>query len=191
MLSQGELGEKKVTAPLPNGEDLSAICNRVAELTEIAVIREFCEFIVSGLGDKTLPDYATIDLMQVPRLAPNMFVHDYRDGIEQGLLVKFSGTAIDEHYGRVLQGRYVEENYTGSDGPDHYFPLHRRAIAERRPFFAKRSILFDQGSEKERFKQSTTLYFPCSSDGQTVNFGIGAVVFETVRDDTEALYLTL
>ena len=96
---------------------------RVAELTEIAVIREFCEFIVSGLGEKTLPDYATIDMIKVPRLAPNMFVHDYRDGIEQGLLVKFSGTAIDEHYGRVLQGRYVEENYTGSDGPDHYFPL--------------------------------------------------------------------
>ncbi|PIW28738.1 MAG: hypothetical protein COW30_06705 [Rhodospirillales bacterium CG15_BIG_FIL_POST_REV_8_21_14_020_66_15] len=170
---------------------LAGVCDRVAELTDQPDIREFCNFIIVGLDGRALPDYETIDLMKVPRLAPHVFVHDYRAGTEKGMFVKFSGTAIDEHYGKVLQGQYIEEFYTGSDGADRYFPLHRRAIAERRPFFAKRAVLFDRGGPRERIKQSTALYFPCSSDGLAVNYGIGVAVFESVREETEPLYLIL
>lgn len=170
---------------------LAGIRDRLAALTVIPAMLEFCDFIVAGLGGRMLPDYETIDLMAVPRLAPHIFVHDYRAGIDKGMLVKFSGTAIDEHYGKVLQGRYIEEFYTGDDGADRYFPLHRRAIAERRPFFARRTIVYDVGTPKERYKLSSALYFPCSSDGRTVNYAIGMSFYEAVRDDTEALYLIL
>jgi len=191
MLSPGNGENTTVAERAPGGNGVAGICDRVAELTDSQLIREFCEFIVAGLEGRALPDYDNIDLMQVPRLAPHVFVHDYRGGTEQGMLVKFSGTALDEHYGRVLQGRYIEENYTGSDGPDLYFPLHRRAIAERRPFLARRAILFDAGKPAERFKRSTVLYFPCSSDGETVNYGIGAVCIEPADREAEPLYLIL
>lgn len=171
--------------------EVAGICDRVATLTDAPIIREFCDFIAAGLDGRDLPDYDTIDLMRVPRLAPHIFVHDYRAGVEKGMLVKFSGTALDEHYGRVLQGRYIEESDTGSDGPEHYFPLHRRAIAARRPFLAKRAILFDAGIPMERCKRSTVLYFPCSSDGVTVNYGIGVVCIEPAGGETEPLYLIL
>ncbi|HBC09142.1 MAG TPA: hypothetical protein DC046_16395 [Rhodospirillaceae bacterium] len=180
-----------VTETLPDSLGLAAVRDRVAALTDLSMMREFCDFIIAGLDGRALPVYETIDLMKVPHLAPHIFVHDYRGGVERGMLVKFSGTAIDEHYGKVLQGRYVEEVYTGSDGPTHYFPLHYRAIAECRPFFARRSIVFDQGGPMERYKQSTTLYIPCSQDGRTANYGIGVVLFGSAGTETEALYLIL
>ena len=169
--------------PPPDRIGLAAVRDRVAALTDLSMVREFCDFIIAGLDGRAMPAYETIDL--------HVFVHDYRGGIEQGMLVKFSGTAIDEHYGKVLQGRYVEDVYTGSDGAAHYFPLHYRAIAECRPFFARRSVVFDQDGPRERFKQSTTLYFPCSPDGKGVNYGIGVVIFGSARTETDPLYLVL
>ncbi|MEQ9557453.1 MAG: hypothetical protein RIG67_16920 [Rhodospirillales bacterium] len=181
----------KVMETPPDDLGLAAVRDRVAALTDLSMVREFCDFIIAGLGDRPLPVYETIDLMRVPHLAPHVFVHDYRGGVERGMLVKFSGTAIDEHYGKVLQGRYVEDVYTGVDGPGHYFPLHYRAIADCRPFFARRSIVFDRGRSTERYKQSTTLYFPCSPDGKTANYGIGVVVFGPAQEESESVYLIL
>jgi hypothetical protein len=191
MLFPGYGGATVLTDTPPEKSGLCGLPARLAGLTADPVILEFCEFILGGMGGRVLPDYNEIDLMQAPRLAPHVFVHDYRDGTEPGMLVKFSGTAIDEHYGKVLQGRYLEEFYTGDDGPDRYFPLHRRAISERRPFFAARPVRYDEGTPRERRKQSTTLYFPCSSDGQVVNFGIGVVTFDGVAECMEPLYLIL
>jgi len=191
MLFPGNGESMPVMEPPPDRIGLAAVRDRVAALTDLSMVREFCDFIIAGLDGRALPAYETIDLMKVPHLAPHVFVHDYRGGIEQGMLVKFSGTAIDEHYGKVLQGRYVEDVYTGSDGAAHYFPLHYRAIAECRPFFARRSVVFDQDGPRERFKQSTTLYFPCSPDGKGVNYGIGVVIFGSARTETDPLYLVL
>ena len=173
MLTLGNEECVKVTETLPAETGLAVVRDRVAALTDSSKVLQFCDFIITGLGDGALPTYESIDLMQVPHLAPHIFVHDYRGGIDQGMLVKFSGTAIDEHYGKVLQGRYVEEVYTGSDGPGLYFPLHYRAIA------------------MERYKQSTTLYFPCSSDGMSTDYGVGMVIFEPVRTETKAVYMML
>lgn len=180
-----------VTETPPDSLGLAAVRDRVAALTDVSMVREFCDFIIAGLAGRALPVYEIIDLMKVPHLAPHIFVHDYRGGIERGMLVKFSGTAIDEHYGKVLQGRYVEEVYTGDDGATHYFPLHYQAIADCRPFFARRSIAFDQGRPTERYKQSTTLYFPCSPDGKTANYGIGVVVFGPAQEESGSVYLIL
>lgn len=191
MLVPGNEEYAKVTETLPADIGLAVVRDRVAALTDSSMVLQFCDFIIAGLGDGPLPAYETIDLMKVPHLAPHIFVHDYRGGTDRGMLVKFSGTAIDEHYGKVLQGHYVEDVYTGSDGPGLYFPLHYRAIAERRPFFARRSVLFDQGQPMERYKQSTTLYFPCSTDGMSTNYGVGVVVFEPARTETKAVYMIL
>ena len=177
-----------VTTLLPDQVSLAGICARVAAFVDTPIILEFCEFIAANAGDCALPDYGNIDLMQVPRLAPHIFVHDYREGTKQGLRVKFSGTAIDEHYGQVLQGRFVEDVYTGADADDRYFPLHRRAIAMRRPFLALRQVSFDLGTPRERMKRSTTLYFPCASKGASIEFGIGAVVFEAPEGEIEPVY---
>ena len=170
---------------------LSGVREQVAEATDAPVILGFCDFILDGLGDLPLPDYAAIDLMRVPRLTPHVFVHDYRAGWDRGMLVKFSGTVLDEHYGKVLQGHVVEDYYGGEDA-DRLFPLHYSALKARRPFLAKRSILFDAGGPAERFKQSTTLFFPCSSDGgDTIDFGIGATVYDSAQEDEEPIYKLL
>jgi hypothetical protein len=191
MLTPGNGESTKVTETPPADSGLAAVRDRVAALTDLSMVLQFCDFVIAGVGGRPLPVYETIDLMKAPHLVPHIFVHDYRGGTERGMLVKFSGTAIDEHYGKVLQGRYVEDVYTGNDGPGLYFPLHRQAIADRRPFFARRSVVFDQGRPNERYKESTTLYFPCSSDGASVNYGIGVVVFEPARTEMEAVYLIL
>lgn len=74
---------------------------------------EFHDFVAAHAGTSGLPDWAKIDLMEIPHLVPNIFVHDYRAGTENGLLVMFSGTAIDENQGQVVQGNYLENVYSG------------------------------------------------------------------------------
>lgn len=170
---------------------LTEIDQTVRQLTDDPYIHEFCDFVLSCLGDRSLPDRQAIDLMKIPKLVPNIFIHDYRDGLDKGMMVNFSGTAIDAHYGKVLQGSYIEEFYTGNDGPDLYFPLHRQAIDNRRPFFARRAVYFDQGKMSEKFRLSTTLFFPCSSNGKDVNYGIGIVCFSFADTGTEPIYMVL
>jgi hypothetical protein len=74
---------------------------------------EFTEFLIEEKGDKTFPDYRTLDLMKIPKLVPYIWVIDFRNGIDDGMLFHFSGTQIDAHYGYNITGHFFENCYTG------------------------------------------------------------------------------
>jgi hypothetical protein len=57
-----------------------------------------------------MPAYKSLDLMDIPRLVPHIWVIDARRGIDDGLMILFSGTDIDLHFGRNLMGSYLTEN---------------------------------------------------------------------------------
>lgn len=167
------------------------IGEKLRELTSHQRILDFCAFAFADVSDGELPDYEALDLMQVPRLVPNVFVHDYRNGTDKGLFIKFSGTRIDEHYGRVVQGHYFQDTYVGDDKHDRYIPLHYEAIAKKKPFFAQRSVRYESDEFETKFRLSTALYVPCSSDQVTVNYAIGIVFFECQSYQGETIYVII
>jgi hypothetical protein len=61
-------------------------------------ILEFAEFIYASAGNRPFPDMADIDLMQIPRLVPHIYIMDFRNGIEDGLLIKFAGTRVEANF---------------------------------------------------------------------------------------------
>ena len=148
------------------------IREQIRELTDEERFLKFYDFVHSGVKEGELPDYESLDPMTVSGLVPNIFVHDFRKGTEDGFYIKFSGTKIDEHYGQVVQGKYFQDVFTGDDR-ERYFPLYLEAIESGKPFFVKREVHYDEGKVIDKHLLSTILFFPCSSDGTDVNFGIG------------------
>jgi hypothetical protein len=167
------------------------IRNQVSEITDNQPLLQFCDFVLAETKNGELPDYEKMDLMEIPSLVPNIFVHDYREGIEDGLLIKFSGTKLDENYGQVVQGRYLQDTYTGDDGEDKYLPLHYEAISRKKPFYANRTVHYNSASYGEKFRMSEALFFPCSSDQVSVNYAMGIVFFEFVSEFIYPKYIIL
>jgi len=165
-----------------------AIYEQICKRTDNQKILDFCTFVLSGVSDGDLPDYNHLDMMQVPGLVPNIFVHDYRHGFEDGFLIKFSGTKLDENYGQSIQGKRFQDTYSGDDAKEKYIPLHYESIERKKPFLAIRTVLYDGGFTHEKYRLSTTVFFPCSSDQETVNFAIGMVLFEPVSDSIDPVY---
>lgn len=165
-----------------------SVREHIRQLTDHEKILAFCDFAFSDVKEGGLPDCELLDLMQVPKLVPNMFIHDYREGIEKGLLIKFSGTRLDEHFGQVIQGKYVQDTYTGDDAKEIYLPLHYKAIERKRPFFARRTVSFEGKFTRDKYSLSTAMYVPCTSNQVDVNYAIGIVLFEPVCDPVETVY---
>ena len=166
------------------------IKEQIREFTNNERFLEFYDFVYSGVKDGKLPDYETLDLMKVPSLVPNIFVHDFRKGTKEGFYIKFSGTQIDANYGQVVQGKYFQDVFTGDDR-DRYLPLYLEAIENRKPFFVKRNVRYEEGRAKEKHRLSRILFFPCSSNGTDVNFGIGMALHSHEDAAITPIYLLL
>ena len=72
---------------------------------------EFTEFLIEEKGERTFPDYQKLNLMNVPGLVPHLWVFDFRNGMDDGLLFHFSGTKIDSHYGYNITSHIMEDCY--------------------------------------------------------------------------------
>lgn len=149
---------------------------QITKLGGTARHAEFAAFIESSLNGRTMPDYKSLDLMQIPRLVPGIWVIDGRAGFEEGLKFLFSGTEIDRHFGRNMMGDYLRENYA-----EHYskeaYAAYRDVFSDKRPVYIERSDYYP-GVEPEVERRIKVLLFPCSSDGDIVDFAIGYTVFE-------------
>ncbi|MBC8337855.1 MAG: hypothetical protein ISR51_07615 [Rhodospirillales bacterium] len=83
------------------------------DLAQDEDILAFADFLASQPGELRFPDYKAMDLMKIPRLVPNVWVLDFQNGLEDGLIVHFSGTKIDAHFGRNITGLDFEKIYPG------------------------------------------------------------------------------
>ncbi|MBO6520149.1 MAG: hypothetical protein JJ900_04570 [Rhodospirillales bacterium] len=140
---------------------------------------EFVEFLASRMKGSAWPDFATLDLMEVPRLVPHIWVVDGREGTARGLKVLFSGTEIDRRFGRNLMGEYLQPGYA-----EHYsheaFNAYASVFTDKRPVYVERSDYYP-GVEPQMERRIKVVVFPCSSDGETIDFSIGLTKFEKTR----------
>jgi len=152
-------------------------------------IRKFGAFVLSYCEEGKLPDYNKMDLMKIARIVPNVYVLDYRDLGANGLQFKFSGTKVDELWGMNAQGKAFDNIYKG----ENYIPLieegFKKIKDEKFIFYSNRYELFDV--ENNEYKHVENLAFPCSSDGEEVNFVIGFLWYDFLKDKDENVYLHL
>jgi hypothetical protein len=78
------------------------------QIDEIVIwdgLKNFGPFVLSHCEDGRLPDYQKMDLLQIPKLVPHIWVWDLREYKNNGiLLMNFCGRRIDDSWSFCLMG---------------------------------------------------------------------------------------
>jgi len=143
----------------------------IARLTTSPLFVEFATYVLSQSDDGKLPDYLTMNLMDVPHLVPRIFVLDVQNSVGK-LRSKFSGTVIDSFYGVNMSGKCPIDHYKGEGTFDEIEAIFWKSIRTKTPAYTCRPIHL-VNEYVDRFKVAETLLFPCTSDGTNVNYAIG------------------
>ncbi|NQW00986.1 MAG: hypothetical protein HQ483_14875 [Rhodospirillales bacterium] len=164
--------------------------DKITALSDNPKILAFAEFVISEAGDRPYPDYRQIDLMKVAGLVSHVFVLDYRAGFEGGILIHFSGTEIDDLFGHNITGQRSDTFYSGDDIGVFIMKLYRQAYVTGQPAYTRRSVHFkDATIDKNRIVEN--IMFPCSSDGDTIDFGLGFAQFTLTNAQIENRYILI
>ncbi len=147
---------------------------------------EFAEFVLSDFKGEEFVNYHELDLMKVPKLVPNCFTFDYRNGIQDGLLMHHTGTFIDSFFSQNLTGKYAEDFYSVSDDKDLLLDMYRQAYKKKECGYASRNIEFHVNYDK--YLHAESMVFQCSSDGNTLDFGTGIVSYTKKIDSDKDRY---
>lgn len=148
----------------------------------------FAERVLSSGKDEHHPDLENIDLMEMPRLVPNIYIMDFRDGIADGLLMKFAGTAVEENYPTPLQGGYLDKLYTGHDAKELFMEVYRRSYLHAESFFTRRIVRYVEENAREKYRLATVLFFVCFSENEEVNYGIGYAKYEFYQEKIDPAF---
>ena len=148
----------------------------IRKLSGNKIITRFAEFVISESGEQVFPDYKTLDLMKIANLVQYTWVIDFTNGIEEGLLLHFSGTKRDDHYGRNCTGLKLNDLYTGEYSEQLIEQGYNQVYLQGKTCFSKRSdVHFINDRSKYRVVES--LMFPCSSNQKEINYGLGITEF--------------
>jgi|GEM_PF-802190 len=158
---------------------------QIRALTNNDDILAFADYVVAARGDRSFTALDSIDLMKIPRLVTRVFIADFRNGFDDGILIKFSGRHIDQYFGQNIQGKYLDDVYNGSDGIDFVRNIYWRCHANGEICFRKRSSQFEHRILGQRDVLQKFILFPCSADDVTVDHGIGLSVYADKVGDTE------
>jgi len=149
---------------------------KIRERVEDPDLLEFAEFVLAETGDRDFPDYKKLDLMKIARLVTYLWVFDFKNGLDDGLIFHFSGTKIDSHFDRNVTGLDFEKIYAG----EHYEELieqsYRQVYLQKRPCYTRRVDYYSDEFIDKHPKVETVL-FPCSSNGEDINYGLGMTKF--------------
>lgn len=164
------------------------IRENIASLTENSKILDFADFVLAGLNDGDLPDYSSLDIVSDSKFMPQLVVIDYRDGIEKGVLVDFSGPKINDNFGRSLQGQYLEDVYTGVEIKYKLLEFFHSLFTTKRAFFISSCVHYEQPDNSWVYKHSDGLFFPCSSDKSNVDYGVGLVDYRQTDERNDQVF---
>jgi len=159
--------------------------SQIRSLTSDENILAFADFVISARGKRRFAAHDSLDLMTIPRLVPQIFIADFRNGMDNGILIKFSGSHIDEYFGRNIQGKYLDDVYNGRDGLDFVREVYRRCHVNGQICFRRKSTSFNHRIFGERDVLQTFLLIPCSTDDQVVDYGIGYAIYSDKIDNPE------
>jgi len=163
---------------------------KIKELTKNSKLIEFAEFVIAKTDDKDFPDYKKMDLMKIAGLVKHIWVLDFRNGVENGVLFQFTGTHLDEHYGRNLLGVKLEDAYTGEDYETVIEKHYYKVYTEKNTAYTKRVVHFSD-EYIDKIKIVETVLFPCSNNNRDIDYGIGFVEYSYIPDYIDPKYVLL
>ncbi len=145
---------------------------KIRRLTDNQKLLDFTAFVVQAKGDRQFPDYKKLDLMQIAPLVRHAWAMYFRDGVDNRPKLIFSGTHIDQHYEMNITGKSFEEMYKEEDFERAIRGNYYQVYLQKRASYTRRlAHYFDD--HIDRYKTIEAMLFPCSSDGITINYGIG------------------
>jgi len=104
--------------------------------------------------------------------------------------VHFTGSGIDDLFGRNIVGLRSDEFYSGGDIGEFLMKLYRRAYETGHPAYTRRSVHFKNAAiDKNRIVEN--IMFPCSSDNRSIDFGLGFAHYTITTDSIENRYLLI
>lgn len=89
--------------------------NKIKSISDVPEIIEFSEFILSKCSHDDVPELEISQLIEVPVLVTRTFVMSDVPDKNKRLLMKYSGTKIDEQFNRNITGEYFEDLIKGDD----------------------------------------------------------------------------
>jgi len=161
---------------------------KIKNLTANSNLIEFAEFVISEAGDRNFADYKKIDLMKIARLVSNVWVYDFRDGVSDGLLFHFSGTQIDEQYRMNVTGHRLEDLYDAEDKEELIQGTYHQVYLQKRVSYTRRNVTY-RLKRGERITSVENIMFPCSTDGENIDFGLGYVDYSFSNVGVENTYV--
>jgi hypothetical protein len=164
--------------------------SQIQALTDNSKILALTLFLADHCGDRPFVDYKKLDLMEIPRLVPNIWVLDFRNGIKDGVPFHFSGTTLDTHFGRNITGLKVGEHYSGQDYKRVVEELYFNVYTQKKIAFAKRRVHFSDDFI-DRINVAESILFPCSGNGTEINFAIGVSEYYLEETPGEDVYVLL
>lgn len=159
------------------------LLTEIKRLSDNSGLLQFSEFILAQVADKGLPDYENLDLMEVPKLVPHIFVFDVLKSPDK-LRIKYCGTVLDEIYGTNMMGKCVFEFYNGRDSFEEIESLFREAIATKTPCYTRRAIHL-KNKYVDKYRIAESILFPCSSVDGVVNFTVGFGDYYVVPEEVD------
>jgi hypothetical protein len=154
-------------------------------------LKQFGNFVLSHCQDGNLPDYKKMNLMLIPRLVPYIWVTDLRNyEIDGKRIVNFAGEKINREFGKNVVGEIPIDVFRDNPFFESMSEFYKNAIDAKMVAYSRRYGEHDfgrQGGSKYRYAES--LYFPCSSDGEHVNWAIGCVCFNVNPFTGESVFL--
>ena len=135
-------------------------------------IQVFAEFVIAEAEGKNFPDYIAMDLMKIAKIVSHIWVFDFRNGLDDGLLFQFSGSAVDAHFGRALTGLDFAKIYPGAYFQELIENAYFQVFLQKHPCYTHK-IEHYHDDLIDKYNTIETAMFPCSTDDKTINFAIG------------------
>ena len=155
------------------------------------LILQFAEFVIGERGEAQYPTLKKLDLLKVPSLVRYIWKIDYDYAGTGDQKITFTGTELDRFWklNPVKKGT-VENLYTGRDYEDVMPNHYRRSLQQGKVAYTRRKAVFND-AEGERKVSIEAIFFPCATDGKTVDSGVGLADYFTKADIDENQYLLL
>jgi hypothetical protein len=162
----------------------------IKERTQEQDLWTFAEFVIAEAEGKNYPDYKAMDLMKIAHIVSYTWVFDFRNGLDDGLLFHFTGTATDSHFGRTLTGLDFEKVYPGEYFEELIENTLHQAFIQKRPCYTRRSECYHDNLI-EKYNTIESIMFPCSSDDKNINFGLGLTKYIHSKHEGEPEFVLL
>ena len=161
---------------------------QIDELVEWDGLKRFGHFMLAHCENGTLPDFNKLDLMEVPRLVPYIWVYDLRTPEKtERLEMGFAGERHTEMHGRNVSGMSDAEIHSAYGFTDDVVEHYHKAIREKQVAYNRRNSSFDDGFDIHH-RHLESLFFPCSSDRKSVDWGVGCLNWSTTMTESETIF---